>query len=141
MEKNITDQTCAVLLEPILNHGGIIVPHVDYLKTVEEICRKRRILFMLDESITSFGRLGELFGHEYFNVSPDIITVAKPAGGGFPLGIVMVKEFLNLFMKPGEHGSTLGGNLVACAAGAEVFRQVSNPEFLYNVKKKGKLET
>ena len=109
-------KTCAVMLEPVQGEGGVNVPAGDYLKKVRAWCDERGILLILDEVQTGIGRLGTLFGYEQFGVQPDVITLGKGLGGGFPLGAFMARERASVF-EPGDHGSTFGGNPLACAAG------------------------
>jgi predicted acetylornithine/succinylornithine family transaminase len=116
IERAITSKTCAVMLEPIQGEGGIRIPDVDYLKSVREICDSNRILLMLDEIQTGMGRTGTLFAYEFFGMEPDIITLAKGLGGGVAIGAVLAKEAVASSFGHGSHGSTFGGNPLACAA-------------------------
>lgn len=110
-----TENTCAILLEPVEAEGGVITPRPDYLKNVREWCDEKGILLILDEVQTGMGRLGTLFGYQSFGLEPDIITLAKGLGGGVPIGAILAKEHAALFV-PGDHGSTFGGNPLTCAA-------------------------
>jgi ornithine--oxo-acid transaminase len=116
IEKAITPNTAAVLLEPIQGEGGVIIPPKGYLKKVAEICRKNNVLFIADEIQTGLGRTGKLFAAQHENVRPDITIVGKALAGGFyPVSAVLAdKAILGLF-QPGEHGSTFGGNPLAAA--------------------------
>jgi predicted acetylornithine/succinylornithine family transaminase len=116
IERAITSQTCAVMLEPIQGEGGIRVPDIDYLKSVREICDSNRILLILDEIQTGMGRTGKLFAYEHYDVEPDIITLAKGLGGGVAIGAILAKEAVASSFGHGSHGSTFGGNPLACAA-------------------------
>ena len=109
------EQTCAVVLEPIQGEGGVNIPDDDYLHKVQDWCRERGILFILDEIQTGVGRTGTLFAYEQYDVEPDIMTLAKGLGSGVPIGAFLAKENVSLF-SPGEHGSTFGGNPLVCAA-------------------------
>jgi acetylornithine/LysW-gamma-L-lysine aminotransferase len=113
----ITDKTAAVLLEPIRGEGGIRVPPDGYLQEVREICNRRGVLLILDEVQSSFGRTGKLFGCENWDVTPDIMCLAKPFAGGLPIGITVAKENLMSTFKIGEHSTTFSGGPVVCAAG------------------------
>ncbi|MEN4006279.1 MAG: acetylornithine transaminase [Methanobacterium sp.] len=113
---NITDDTAAVLVEPIQGEGGIIVPPEGYLKELRKICDENDVLLIFDEVQTGFGRTGEMFASELFNVTPDITTVAKALGGGFPIGAVLAGEEVGNAFEPGNHAATFGGNPLACAA-------------------------
>ncbi len=108
--------TCAVMLEPIQGEGGVNIPDDDYLKRVRAWCDEKGILLVLDEVQTGIGRAGALFGYELYDVEPDIIALGKGLGGGVALGAFLATERASVFA-PGEHGSTFGGNPLACAAG------------------------
>ena len=111
-------KTCAVLLEPVQGEGGVNVPSDDYLKRVQEFCKEKNILFMLDEVQTGMGRLGTVFGYQRFEgVEPDVMTLGKALGAGAPLGAFACKEFCSV-LEPGDHGSTFGGNALTTSAGA-----------------------
>ncbi|MFQ5815548.1 MAG: aminotransferase class III-fold pyridoxal phosphate-dependent enzyme, partial [Candidatus Hydrothermarchaeaceae archaeon] len=112
----ITDHTAAILLEPIQGEGGIVVPPMEYLSEVEAICRERSVLFMLDEVQTAFGRVGEMFAWQLFGVEPDVFTLAKALGGGFPIGAMLARPEIMDAFEPSDHASTFGGNHLACAA-------------------------
>jgi len=116
VEKATTSRVCAVMLEPVQGEGGVNVPRDGYLKEVRAWCDERGILLILDEVQTGIGRIGTLFGYQQFGIEPDIITLGKGIGGGVPLGAFLAKEKASVFA-PGEHGSTFGGNPLACAAG------------------------
>jgi len=108
-------KTCAVLLEPIQAEGGVNIPDDDYLQKVQDWCREKGILLILDEVQTGAGRTGTLFAYEQYGVEPDIMALAKGIGSGVPIGAFLAKEECSLFA-PGEHGSTYGGNPLVCAA-------------------------
>ncbi len=110
-----TEQTCAIMLEPIQGEGGVNMPNERYLKEVCDWCREKNILFILDEIQTGIGRTGTLFAYEQFDVEPDIMTLAKGLGSGVPIGAFLAKEQVSVFAQ-GEHGSTFGGNPLVCAA-------------------------
>jgi acetylornithine/N-succinyldiaminopimelate aminotransferase len=110
-----TDDTVAVMLEPIQSEGGVNIPSPEYLKGVRAWCDEKNLLFILDEVTTGLGRLGKLFGYEAFGVEPDVITLAKGLGGGVPIGAFLCNERANV-LEPGDHGSTFGGNALTCAA-------------------------
>lgn len=116
IKKATTDRTCAIMMEPIQGEGGVNVPADDYLKKVRAWCDKKGILLILDEIQTGVGRTGTLFAYEQYGVEPDIMTLAKGLGGGVAIGAFMAKDEVSVF-EPGEHGSTFGGNPLACAAG------------------------
>lgn len=112
VRKAIDEDTAAVILEPIQGEAGVIIPPLEYLREVKEICEKHDALFILDEVQTGFGRTGRWFCKEHFKVQPDIMAVAKALGGGFPIGATLS----NFSFERGEHASTFGGNPLACAA-------------------------
>ncbi len=107
--------TCAVMLEAIQGEGGVNVPHDDYLQKVQAWCNQKGILFVLDEIQTGVGRTGTLFAYQQYGIEPDIMTLAKGLGSGVPIGAILAKERASVF-EPGDHGSTFGGNPLACAA-------------------------
>lgn len=112
----ITDETAAIILEPIQGEGGVIVPPEGYLQNVQNICRQRDVLLIMDEIQTGFGRTGEMFASTLFGVEPDITTIAKAMGGGYPIGAILANERIATAFEPGDHGSTFGGNPLGCAA-------------------------
>jgi acetylornithine/N-succinyldiaminopimelate aminotransferase len=123
IKRATTDETVAVLLEPIQGEGGVNVPDEGYLRAVRAWCDEQRLLLILDEVQTGVGRCGALWAHQLFGVEPDIMTLAKGLGGGIPIGAVVAKEAVSAF-EPGDHGTTFGGNPLACAAALAVFREV-----------------
>lgn len=130
-----TDRTCAVLLEPIQGEGGVNVPPDDYLRQVRAWCDERGILLILDEVQTGCGRTGPLWAYQAAGIEPDIMTLAKGLGGGVPIGAVLAKEHCAVF-EPGDHGSTFGGNPLACAAGKYVLQQLIEGDVLTNVQQR-----
>ena len=131
-----TNQTCAVMLEPIQGESGVVIPDDDYLKVVRDWCDEKGILLILDEIQTGIGRLGTLFGYEQYGVEPDIITLAKGLGSGVPIGAFMAKEKASVFAL-GEHGSTFGGNPLTCAAGYATLKFIIDHNVAENVKRVG----
>src|SRR5665647_2942326 len=113
----ITDKTAAVLMEPIRGEGGVRVPPDGYLQQVREICNEKNVLLIFDEVQTSFGRTGKLFGCQNWNVTPDIMCLAKPFAGVLPIGITVAKENIMASLKIGEHSTTFSGSPLVCAAG------------------------
>lgn len=116
LKGSVSDQTVAVMLEPVQAEGGVNVPPEGYLENVRDFCDQEGLLLIFDEVQTGMGRLGTLFGYESFGVEPDIMTLAKGLGGGVPIGAFMAKDEACAF-EPGDHGSTFGGNALTCAAG------------------------
>ena len=113
----ITEKTAAVLMEPIRGEGGVRVPPDGYLQQVREICNEKNVLLIFDEVQTSFGRTGKLFGCQNWNVTPDVMCLAKPFAGGLPIGITVAKENIMASLKIGEHSTTFSGSPLVCAAG------------------------
>ncbi|MEA2086442.1 MAG: acetylornithine transaminase [Chloroflexota bacterium] len=111
-----TPQTCAVMLEPIQGEGGVNIASGDFLKAVRAWCDETGVLLILDEIQTGMGRTGTLFAYEQYGIEPDIMTLAKGLASGVPIGAILAREKASVFT-PGEHGSTFGGNPLACAAG------------------------
>ncbi len=135
----ISDQTAAIMIEPIQGEGGIRpVPDVE-LKALRQICDDNGLLLILDEVQCGVGRTGKLFAHEWAGITPDIMMVAKGIGGGFPLGAVLATEAAASGMTAGTHGSTYGGNPLGCAVGCAVLDQVATPAFLESVNRKAGL--
>jgi len=130
LAKAVSINTCAVMLEPIQGEGGIKVPSNDYLKQVRELCDKNGILLILDEIQTGIGRTGALFAYEHFKIEPDIITLAKGLGGGVAIGAILAKDSVAASFQPGTHGSTFGGNPLACAAALATVETLLEDSFL-----------
>lgn len=135
----ITERTGAILVEPVQGEGGIRVMPDRCLQGLRALCDEHGILLILDEVQCGMGRTGRLFAHEWAGISPDIMMVAKGIGGGFPLGAVLATERAASGMTVGSHGSTYGGNPLACAVGCAVMDIVATPEFLDAVNRKAGL--
>ena len=135
----VTDRTAAVMLEPILGEGGILPIPAEELRAIRALCDQTGALLILDEVQCGMGRTGRLFAHEWAGIAPDIMLVAKGIGGGFPLGAVLATEAAGAAMVAGTHGSTYGGNPLACAVGARVMEIVTAPGFLDEVRRKAGL--
>lgn len=116
LEKAVGPATCAVLLEPVQGEGGVNVASRHYLEGVQMLCREHGALLIFDEVQTGLGRTGRFLAHQHFGVEPDILTLAKALGGGFPIGAMLAKEDIAGTFQPGDHASTFGGNPLACAA-------------------------
>ena len=128
--------TCAVMLEPMLGEGGVNLPDDDYLRAVQDWCRQVGILLILDEIQTGIGRTGSLFAYEQFGVEPDIMTLAKGLASGIPIGAILAKDKASVFAT-GEHGSTFGGNPVACAAGYATLKYIIDQAVTENARQMG----
>ena len=122
LEQVVSDQTAAVMLEPVQGEGGVVVANPAYLQAVRDLCSRKGILLILDEIQTGMGRTGSLFAHEQFEIQPDVMTLAKGLAGGLPIGACLATETVAKAFTPGSHGSTFGGNPLACAAAIEVLR-------------------
>ncbi|HEX3027553.1 MAG TPA: aspartate aminotransferase family protein [Clostridia bacterium] len=127
---------CGILLEAVQGEGGVYPLDPDFVRQTAEFAKENDILLMFDEVQTGVGRTGRLFAYEHYGVSPDAISSAKALGGGLPMGAVLCSERLKEVMGPGSHGSTFGGNPIACAGAIEVLSRVSKPEFLIKVNEK-----
>lgn len=127
----------AIIVEPIQGEGGYIFPHDEFLGELREICNETGALLIADEIQTGIGRTGKMYAMEHWNVEPDIIVLAKPVGGGFPLGVVLAKKKLMDKWEPGAHGSTFGGNPVACIAGKTTIEIILEENLMENARKVG----
>ncbi|OEF65340.1 acetylornithine aminotransferase [Enterovibrio norvegicus] len=132
----MSDKTCAIMMEPLQGEGGIITPDPAFLQGVRELCDKHKALLIFDEVQTGNGRTGTFYAYEQTGVTPDILSTAKSLGGGFPIGAMLTTEALAVHMKVGTHGSTYGGNPLACAVAEAVVEEVSKPEVLAGVKER-----
>jgi acetylornithine/N-succinyldiaminopimelate aminotransferase len=137
MEEAIGPATCAVLLEPIQGEGGVNMPEPGYLQGVAELCQKHGALLIFDEVQTGLGRTGTLLAYENFGVVPDIITLAKALGGGFPIGAMLAKEHVAAAFQPGDHASTFGGNPMACVAALVTLQELMFGGVIDNVARVG----
>ena len=135
----VSTKTAAIVLEPIQGEGGIIPAQEHFLSQVKKLCVENGILLILDEIQCGVGRTGSLFAYEEYNVKPDIMAIAKGIGGGFPLGACLATERAARGMTAGTHGSTYGGNPLACAVGNAVLEIINDQEFLDKVKDKSLL--
>ena len=132
----VSDKTCAVVLEPIQGEGGVLPADLAYLQAARELCDKHNALLVFDEVQTGMGRSGELFAYMHYGVTPDILSSAKSLGGGFPIGAMLTTNELAKHLAVGTHGTTYGGNPLACAVGEAVIDIVNTPEVLAGVKAK-----
>ena len=131
----VDDSVCAVMMEMVQGEGGVLDLDPDFVKAAEQLCHEHDLVFIVDEVQTGIGRTGKLFAYEYFDVTPDIVTFAKGIGGGLPIGGVLFGEKCCDVLKPGDHGTTYGGNPVACAGAVEVLTRIDDA-FLKEVQKK-----
>jgi acetylornithine/N-succinyldiaminopimelate aminotransferase len=135
----ISDKTCAIMIEPLQGEGGLISPTQEFIEGVRELCNQHNALLIFDEVQTGVGRTGDLYAYMGLNVVPDILTTAKALGGGFPIGAMITTTDIAKHLKIGTHGSTYGGNPLACAVGEAAFDTVNTPEVLNGVKTKAQL--
>ena len=133
----ITDRTCAVMLEPVQAEGGVIVPYPGYLRDVRALCDEKNILMILDEVQVGMGRTGKLFAHEHENIIPDIMTLAKALGNGFPVGALLSTERIAAAFVPGSHASTFGGNHLAMSAAKATLNVLLRDGFMDHVTQLG----
>ena len=138
-EALISDNTCAVMMEPLQGEGGIISPTSDFIKGVRALCDKHNALLIFDEVQTGVGRTGDLYAYQGLDVTPDILTTAKALGGGFPIGAMITTASIAEHLKVGTHGSTYGGNPLACAVAEAAFDTVNSEEVLAGVKEREQL--
>jgi predicted acetylornithine/succinylornithine family transaminase len=133
----ITDETAAVMVEPIQGEGGVRIPDDDYLPRLRELCDEHGILLILDEVQTGCGRTGKWFGYQHTGVEPDIMTLAKALGGGAPIGAVVARPDVAASLKPGSHASTYGGNPLVVAAAIAMFEAIEAESLLEAAREKG----
>lgn len=136
LEEAMSKKVCAVVIEPIQGEGGVVPSTIEFLEAARALCDKFDALLIFDEVQCGMGRIGDLFAYNFFGVKPDIVCVAKGLGGGFPIGALLSNKRANLF-EPGDHGSTFGGNPLACAVSYAVMQEISKESFLKDVKEKG----
>lgn len=136
LKEVISDKTCAVMMEPLQGEGGIVSPTDEFAKGVRELCDQHNALLIFDEVQTGVGRLGTLYAYEGLGVTPDILTTAKALGGGFPIGAMLTTTDIAKHLKIGTHGSTYGGNPLACAVAEAAFDTVNDPAVLKGVQEK-----
>jgi acetylornithine/N-succinyldiaminopimelate aminotransferase len=135
----MSDKTCAVMIEPLQGEGGLVSPTQDFIEGVRALCDQYNALLIFDEVQTGVGRTGDLYAYMGLNVVPDILTTAKALGGGFPIGAMITTTEIAKHLKIGTHGSTYGGNPLACAVAEAAFDTVNTPEVLNGVKEKAKI--
>lgn len=134
LEAIMSAKTCAVMLEPIQGEGGVNIPDKDYLIKVRQLCDKYGALLILDEIQTGMGRTGKMFAYELFGVKPDIVTLAKGLAGGVPIGAFITTNKVAAAFTAGDHGSTFGGNPLACAAANAVLTVIEEEQLLENAQ-------
>lgn len=137
LEKSIGAHTCAVLLEPVQGEGGVIPAQPDYLEGVAKLCKDNGLLLIFDEVQCGLGRTGKFFAYQNYQVEPDIITLAKALGGGFPIGAMLAKDEVAVAFQPGDHASTFGGNPLATSAALAAMDVLLNGGILENTQQVG----
>ncbi len=137
VESLLTGSVCAVLIETVQGEGGVVPLEESFVQGLSALCREKDVLLMIDEVQTGVGRTGAFYSYQGYGIRPDVVTTAKGLAGGLPIGACLVSEKLRNILKPGQQGSTFGGNPVVCAGAREVVRRVSDPAFLQAVTEKG----
>jgi len=137
LKSAVDEETAGVIIEPVQGEGGINVAEREYLKKVRALCDEKGIVLIFDEVQTGFGRTGEFFAYQNFGIVPDIMTLAKTLGGGFPVGAMLAKRELADLMVPGTHASTFGGSPLACASCLAVIETIEKEKLLKNVREMG----
>ena len=136
LNEQLDETVCAIIVEFVQGEGGVCNIDKDYVNIVTKLCKERDILLVADEVQTGIGRTGKLLCSEHYGVMPDVTTLAKGLGGGLPIGAVLATQKVSAVLSYGQHGTTFGGNPIACAGACEVIKRVSQPEFLQEVNEK-----
>ncbi|ELB2063627.1 aspartate aminotransferase family protein [Vibrio parahaemolyticus] len=139
LQAHMSDRTCAVMMEPLQGEGGIVPPTPEFAQAVRELCDKHNALLIFDEVQTGNGRTGHFYAYQGLGITPDILSTAKSLGGGFPIGAMLTTAKLAEHLKVGTHGSTYGGNPLACAVAEAVVNEVTKPEVLAGVLEREEL--
>lgn len=137
-KNKLSDDVCAVMMESIQGEGGVYPLQSDFVNSICKICNNKDILVIFDEVQCGIGRTGKLFGYQHFNIEPDIVTMAKGLGAGLPIGGFLCNTKLSEVFKPGDHGTTFGGNPVACAGALVVLDTICNENKLNEIAENGK---
>ena len=137
LEAALTDRTAAFIVEPTQGERGVLPAPEGYLRAARELTRKRGVLLCLDEVQTGVGRTGKMWAHEWEGIQPDLMSVAKSLGGGMPIGALLASEEVGTHLTPGSHGSTFGGNPLACAAALATLNAIDEEKLLDNVRVRG----
>jgi len=133
----VDEEVAAVLVEPIQGEGGVKIATQEFIKGLRELCNKEGILLIFDEIQCGLGRTGKMFAYQHYNVEPDILTIAKSLGGGIPIGAFIAKDKIASSFKPGDHGTTFGGNPVACAMAIAFIKVLEEEDLIGKCQKKG----
>lgn len=137
VKEAVDDQVAAIIVEPIQGEGGINIASKEFIEGLRELCDKKDMLLIFDEIQCGLGRTGKVFTYQYYNVEPDILTLAKSLGGGLPIGALIAKEKVASSFKPGDHGTTFGGNPVACAAAIANLKVLQEENLIAKCQEKG----
>jgi acetylornithine/succinyldiaminopimelate/putrescine aminotransferase len=137
LREAVTDKTCAIILEPIQGESGIYPCTPEYLQGAAALCKEKGLLLILDEVQTEIARTGKTWAHEYYGVTPDIITLAKSLGNGVPIGALLAKPEVAASFQPGDHASTFGGNFLVCAAAIAALEVIEEENLVENAAKVG----
>ncbi len=133
VSERVNEKTCAVIIEPIQGEAGVRPLSAEYLRLIREICDERGVLLIFDEIQSGMGRTGKFFAHEWSGVTPDIVTIAKGLGNGFPIGAVLSSKAIMKHLTPGSHGSTFGGNPLACASALATLQVLFEENYMERV--------
>lgn len=136
VREQMNDSVAAIILEPIQGESGVIPATESFIKGIQQLCNQYHALLIFDEVQCGMGRSGKLFAHQYFDVKPDLLSIAKGLGGGFPIGAVIASKRAVNCIEAGDHGSTFGGNPLACACGLTILEQLINKDLLSDVPAK-----
>lgn len=137
VKSQLSDQTCAIILEVIQGEGGVNPADPDFIKGLEKIRQEENILILVDEIQTGIGRTGKMFGYQHYDLKPDIISMAKGLGGGFPIGAIAATDSVASHFNPGDHGTTFGGNPLATAAGLATIEAIEDLDLVKNAEEMG----
>lgn len=139
LEAAMTPDVCAVIVEPVMGEGGVFPQEPSYMTALRRLCDERDVLLIVDEVQTGVGRTGKMFAYEHFGITPDIMSLAKGLGGGFPMGALCATDRVATGFEPGDHGSTYIGSPLACAASLAVLNEIENSKLVENAAKMGQL--
>ena len=139
VQEQLDDSVCGVLIEPIQGEGGVCPLDKEFVQKLAKLCKEKDILLLCDEVQTGIGRTGKLLAAEWFDVKPDVVSLAKGLGGGLPIGAVLCNEKTQNVLGPSHHGTTFGGNPVVCAGALVCLNRIADPAFLQQVQEKGEL--
>lgn len=138
LKSAVDDNTCAIMMEPVQGESGVYPADIEYIKAARKLCDEKGLLLIFDEIQTGMGRTGKLFAYQHFGVEPDIFTLAKALAGGIPIGAVCARERIASAFEPGDHGSTFGGNPLACTAGLAVMKTMLEEHLPEHAEEMGK---